>query len=306
MLRYLVSRSVQAVGIVLGTAAITFVLLYLVPADPAALVAGRSASHEQIESVRHEMGLDRSLPVQFGSYLLHLAEGDFGTSYVQRSPVSRLLLTRLPATLELLAGAIVAQLAIGLTAGIIAAVSRGGIADRLVMIFAFIGVSTPRFVMGILLLYAFAVELDWFPIGGYGGFSNLVLPALTIGVLGGGWYSRMMRSSLIEVLHLDYIRTARAKGAGEMRVVLIHALRNAFLPILAMIGVDMGQFVAGSVVVEAIYGWPGIGQLMWQSIQEIDIPVIMAITLLAAVAITFSNLLVDMITPVLDPRIRLR
>jgi peptide/nickel transport system permease protein len=306
MLRYLASRIVQAVGIVLGTAAITFVLLYLVPADPAALVAGRSATHEQIESVRHEMGLDRSLPVQFGSYLLHLAEGDFGTSYVQRSPVSRLLLTRLPATLLLLTGAILAQLAIGLTAGIIAAVSRGGIADRLVMIFAFVGVSTPRFVMGILLLYAFAVELDWFPIGGYGGFSNLILPALTIGVLGGGWYSRMMRSSLMEVMHLDYIRTARAKGAGEMRVVLIHALRNAFLPILAMIGVDMGQFVAGSVVVEAIYGWPGVGQLMWQSIQEIDIPVIMAITLLAAVAITMSNLLVDMITPVLDPRIRLR
>ena len=232
MLRYLVSRIAQAVGIVLGTAAITFVLLYLVPADPAALVAGRSATHEQIESVRHEMGLDRSLPVQFGSYLLHLAEGDFGTSYVQRSPVSRLLLTWLPATLLLLTGAIIAQLAIGLTAGIIAAVSRGGIADRVVMIFAFVGVSTPRFVMGILLLYAFAVELNWFPIGGYGGFSNLVLPALTIGVLGGGWYSRMMRSSLMEVMHLDYIRTARAKGAGEMRVVLIDALRNAFLPIL--------------------------------------------------------------------------
>lgn len=306
MLRYLASRIVQAVAIVIGTAAITFVLLYLVPADPAALVAGRSASHEQIESVRHEMGLDRPLPVQFGTYLLHLAEGDFGTSYVERSPVSKLLLMRLPASLELLTGAIIAQLVIGLTAGIIAAVSRGGVADRVVMIFAFVGVSTPRFVMGILLLYAFAVELDWFPIGGYGGFSNLVLPALTIGVLGGGWYSRMMRSSLVEVMHLDYIRTARAKGAGEARVVLIHALRNAFLPILAMIGVDMGQFVAGSVVVEAIYGWPGIGQLMWQSIQEIDIPVIMAITLLAAVAITISNLLVDMITPVLDPRIRLK
>jgi peptide/nickel transport system permease protein len=306
MLRYVTSRIAQAAGIVLGTAAITFVLLYLVPADPAALVAGRSATHEQIESVRHEMGLDRPLPIQFGSYLLHLAEGDFGTSYVQRSPVSELLLTRLPATLELLTGAIIAQLAIGLTAGIIAAVSRGGVADRLVMIFAFIGVSTPRFVMGILLLYAFAVELDWFPVGGYGGFSNLVLPALTIGVLGGGWYSRMMRSSLIEVLHLDYIRTARAKGAGEGRVVLIHALRNASLPILAMIGIDMGQFVAGSVVVEAIYGWPGVGQLMWQSIQEIDIPVIMAITLLAAVAITMSNLVVDIITPVLDPRIRLK
>ena len=289
----------------LGTAAITFVLLYLVPADPAALVAGRSATHEQIESVRHEMGLDRSLPVQFGSYLLHLAEGGFRYFLRAAQPGLTAAAKSLPATLLLLTGAIIAQLAIGLTAGIIAAVSRGGIADRVVMIFAFVGVSTPRFVIG-MLLYAFAVELDWFPIGGYGGFSNLVLPALTIGVLGGGWYSRMMRSSLMEVMHLDYIRTARAKGAGEMRVVLIHALRNAFLPILAMIGVDLGQFVAGSVVVEAIYGWPGVGQLMWQSIQEIDIPVIMAITLLAAVAITMSNLLVDMITPVLDPRIRLR
>jgi peptide/nickel transport system permease protein len=304
MLRYVVSRVVQAAGIILGTTAITFVLLYLVPADPAALVAGRSATHEQIESVRHEMGLDRSLPVQFGAYLSHLAEGDLGTSYVQRSPVAGLIFSRLPATLLLLTGAIVAQLVIGLAAGIIAAISRGGAADRVVMVFAFIGVSTPRFVMGILLLYMFAVELDWFPIGGYGGFAHLVLPALTIGLLGGGWYSRMMRSSMLEVLHLDFIRTARAKGAGEWRVIMIHALRNAFLPILTMIGIDMGQFVSGSVVVESVFGWPGVGQLMWQSIQQIDIPVIMGITLVAAVAIVLSNLLVDLAAPLVDPRIR--
>jgi peptide/nickel transport system permease protein len=306
MLRYSLSRIGQAVGILIGIAAITFALLYLVPADPASQVAGRSATREQIESVRHEMGLDRPVIVQFGEYLLHVAEGDFGRSYVQRSPVSALLLSRLPATLILLAGAILAELAIGLTAGIIAAVRRGGAIDRVVMIFAFIGVSTPRFVMGILLLYTFAVELNWFPVGGYGGIVHLVLPALTIGVLGGGWYSRMTRSSMVEVLHLDYIRTARAKGAGEWRIIMIHALRNAFLPLLAMIGIDMGQFVGGSVVVEAVYGWPGVGQLMWQSIQEIDIPVIMAVTLVAAVAILLSNLIVDMIAPLVDPRIKLK
>jgi len=301
MFRYVLSRIGQSAAILLGVAMMTFALLYVVPADPAAQVAGRSATQEQIESVRHEMGLDRPLPVQFGLYLVHLAQGDLGHSYVQRSPVSSLVMARLPATLLLLSAAILAELAIGMTAGIIAAVDRGKMADRLIMLLAFVGVSTPRFVMGILLLYLFSVELGWFPIGGYGTASHLVLPALTIGVLGGGWYSRMMRSSMVEVLNQDYIRTARAKGAGEGRVVLIHGLRNAFLPILAMIG----QFMSGTVVVESVYGWPGVGQLMWESIQEIDIPVIMAITLVAAVAIVVSNLLVDLIAPLIDPRIKM-
>jgi peptide/nickel transport system permease protein len=304
MLRYAITRIGQSAVILLGVALFTFALIYLVPADPAAEIAGRSATPQQIESVRHEAGLDRPLPIQFGVYLLNLAQGDLGRSYVQRSPVASLLMTRLPATMLLLTAAILAQIAIGLLAGIIAAVHRGRALDRAVMLFALVGVSTPRFVMGILLLYLFAVELDWFPIGGYGSLRHLVLPALTIGVLGGGWYSRMTRSSMVEALQQDFIRTARAKGAGETRIVLIHALRNAFLPILAMIGIDMGQFMGGSVVVESVYGWPGVGQLMWQSIQEIDIPVIMAITLIAAVAIVLSNLVIDMIAPLVDPRIR--
>src|SRR5215472_13141496 len=305
MLRYALRRIGQAALILLGVAMFTFALIYLVPVDPAAEMAGRSATPEQIESVRHEAGLDRPLPVQFGLYLLNLAHGDLGRSYVQRSPVASLLVSRIPATLLLLTAAIVAELAIGLLAGIIAAVNRGRGLDRAVMLFALLGVSTPRFVMGILMLYLFAVELAWFPIGGYGEFRHLVLPALTIGVLGGGWYSRMTRSSMVEALQQDYIRTARAKGAGEGRVVLVHALRNAFLPILAMIGIDMGQFMSGTVVVESVYGWPGVGQLMWESIQEIDIPVIMAITLVAAVAIVVSNLLVDLIAPLIDPRIKM-
>lgn len=304
MLRYALTRIGQAALILLGVAMLTFVLIYLVPVDPAAEMAGRSATPQQIESVRHEAGLDRPLPVQFGVYLLNLSRGNLGQSYVQRSPVASLLLRRVPATMLLLSAAIVAELAIGLVAGIVAAVNRGRALDRAVMLFALVGVSTPRFVMGILMLYLFAVELTWFPIGGYGEFRHLVLPALTIGVLGGGWYSRMMRSSMVEALQQDFIRTARAKGAREIRIVMVHALRNAFLPILAMIGIDMGQFMGGSVVVESIYGWPGVGQLMWQSIQEIDIPVIMAITLIAAVAIVLSNLAIDLIAPLVDSRIK--
>lgn len=306
MVRYLVLRLLQAALILLGVAAITFALLFLVPADPARQIAGRSATHEQVEIVRHQMGLDRPLVVQFGSYLWRLGHGDLGRSYLQRTDVTRLLLSRLPATLMLLAGAIVAELAIGLPAGMIAAARRGRPADAGVMIFAFLGVSIPQFVLAIVLLYVFAAQLGWFPIGGYGGLDHLVLPALTLGILGAGWYSRMMRSSMVEVLSQDYIRTARAKGAGRLRIVLVHALRNAILPILAMIGLDIGTFMAGAVVVESVYGWPGIGQLTWQAIQQIDIPIIMAVTLMAAVGIVLANLLVDLITPFVDPRIRLR
>jgi peptide/nickel transport system permease protein len=306
MPRYIAGRLVQAALILLGVAAITFALLYLMPADPARQIAGRAATHDMVELVRHQMGLDRPLPVRFITYLGRLARGDLGTSYVQRTDVATLVLSRLPATLQLLAGGIVAELLIGLPAGIIAAVWRGRWIDQAVMVLAFVGVSVPQFVLAIILLFAFAASLGWFPIGGYGGLDHLVLPALTLGILGAGWYGRMMRSSMVEVLSQDYVRTARAKGAGIWRVVLVHALRNAVLPILAMIGLDIGTFMSGAVVVESVYGWPGIGQLTWQAIQQIDIPIIMAVTLLAAVGIVLANLVVDLLSPLVDARIRLR
>ena len=305
-LRYLAGRLLQSLLILLGVAAITFLLLFLVPADPARIIAGRSATAEAVEMVRHQVGLDRPLPMQFGAYLWRLAHGNLGRSYLQRTDVSALLMSRLPATLWLLLGAIVSELTIGLPIGIFAAVRQGRFVDRVVMLFAFLGVSIPQFVIGIVMLYVFAVQLGWFPIGGYGGFSHLVLPALTLGILGGGWYSRMMRSSMVETLSQDYIRTAHAKGAAGWRVVLVHAVRNAILPILAMIGIDIGVFMSGAVVVESVYGWPGIGQLTWQAIQQVDIPIIMAVTLLAALGIVLANLLVDLIAPLIDPRIRLR
>ncbi len=174
------------------------------------------------------------------------------------------------------------------------------------MIFSFVGVSAPQFVVGILLLYVFAVQLEWFPIGGYGTFAHIVLPALTLGVLGTGWYSRMMRSSLIDVMTQDYIRTARAKGMPRYRVIFRHALPNAFLPIIAMIGIDIGFFMSGIVVVESVFGWPGIGQLAWQAIQRVDIPIIMGVTLVSACAIVLGNLVADLVAPFVDPRIKLK
>ncbi|MGH2399295.1 MAG: ABC transporter permease, partial [bacterium] len=189
-------------------------------------------------------------------------------------------------------------------AGVLAALRRRSAVDRSVMLTAFVGVSAPQFVVGLLLLYVLAYRLPLFPLGGYGSVAHVILPAVTLGIAGGGWYARMMRSSMLDVIHQDYVRTARAKGAGESRVVLNHALRNALLPVVSMIGLDFGTFMGGVVVVESVFGWPGIGQLAWQAIQIVDIPVIMGVVMVSAVAILLGNLLADLVYPLLDPKIR--
>jgi peptide/nickel transport system permease protein len=299
-------RLVQMALILLGVAAITFVLLYALPADPARMIAGRSATAQTVANIRRELGLDQSLPVQFWSYLSNLLQGNLGRSYAQKTEVATLIMARLPATLTLMFSGIVVEVMLGLTLGTIAAVRRGGFVDRLVMMASFVGVSAPQFVVALLLLYVFAATLGWFPMSGYGTFSHVVLPAATLGVLGAGWYARMVRSAMIDVLNQDYVRTARAKGLSSRRITFRHALPNAVLPVIAMIGIDIGQFMGGVVVVEAVYGWPGIGQLAWQAIQQVDIPIIMGVTLTSALAIILGNLVADLIAPVIDPRIRTR
>jgi peptide/nickel transport system permease protein len=306
MALYLARRLGQALFILLGITAVTWLLLFLLPADPVRQIAGRSATPEVVLSIRRQLGLDLPLWQQYLRYLGHLLQGDLGRSYIQRTEVTTLILSRLPATLLLMAGAILVELAIGLTAGMLAAVHRGRGLDRALMVASFTAVSAPQFVVGILLLYVFAVQLGWFPIGGYGTFRHLVLPALTLGLLGGGWYARMTRSTMIDVLRQDYIVTARAKGAGGTRILLVHALRNAALPIIAMVGLDIGIFMSGAVVVESVFGWPGIGQLAWQAIQLVDIPIIVGVTTVAACFIVLGNLLADLVAPFVDPRISLR
>jgi len=304
MIRFLVGRLFQSAFILLGVTVITFGLLYLIPVDPARMIAGRSATPQTVESIRHQLGLDRPIPVQYARYLGNLVQGDMGRSYVQKARVSELIASRLPATLQLMAAAIFFELLIGLPAGIFAATRRNRPSDKAVMVFSFVGVSAPQFVVGLLLIYVFAYQLELFPLGGYGTIWHVVLPALTLGVTIAGWYSRMSRSSMVDVLRQDYIRTARAKGVTESRVVLVHGLRNAILPIVAMIGIDIGLYAQGIVVVEAVFGWPGIGQLAWLAIQRIDIPIIMGVTLVAAVGIVIGNLLADIATSLIDPRVR--
>ncbi len=303
---YLIRRLVQAVLILIGVSFITFFLLYVLPADPVRQIAGRSATAATVENIRQQLGLDQPFIVQYGRYLGHLLQGDMGRSYLQKTEVAELITSRLPATLLLMVAAIFCELVLGVGMGIAAALWRGKLVDQVLMMTSFVTVSAPQFVVSLLMLYVFSVKLGWFPIGGYGTAAHLVLPAITLGILGSGWYSRMMRSSMVDVLRADFIRTARAKGLSRHRVILRHALPNAILPIIAMIGIDIGIFMGGIVVVESVFGWPGIGQLAWQAIQRVDIPIIMGVTLVSAFAIVLGNLLADVLAPFIDPRIRLR
>jgi len=305
MMKYLARRFAASVLILLGVVTITFCLIYVLPADPVTQVAGPHATPEVVASIRHQMFLDHPLHEQYIHFMAGLIQGDLGHSYIQRSDVGQLVRSRLPATLLLMLGAIFFELLIGIPLGILAAARRGRV-DRGIMILAFAGVSAPQFVVGLILLYVLAYVVGWFPMSGYGGLSHLILPALTLGIGGGGWYARVLRSNLLEVMRQDYIRTARAKGLPEQTVVMTHALRNAILPAVAMVGLDIGTFMGGAVVVETVYGWPGIGQLAWQAIQRVDSPIIMGVTLVAAVAIVIGNLLADLVTPLIDPRVRLR
>ena len=304
MIPYLVKRLLQSAFVLFGVTLVTFLLVYLLPADPARMIAGRSATVATVESIRHELGLDRPLPVQYVSYLSGLVRGDLGRSYAQRARVSDLIASRFAPTMQLALAGIFFELLIGLPAGIAAAMRRGSRFDQFVMTLAFVGVSAPQFVVGLILLYLLAFLVPVFPLGGYGTPLHIVLPAVSVGLAGGGWYARVTRSAAIDVLRQDFVRTARAKGVFPSRVVLKHVLKNAVLPVVALVGLDIGVFMGGIVVVESVFGWPGIGQMIWQAIQLDDIPVIMGGVLITALFVVVGNLLADAVYPALDPRIR--
>ena len=306
MLGFLGSRFLQSLLVLLVASFITFLLVFLLPADPARMVAGPSASVATVNSIRHEMGLDRPFAAQYGIYLGRLVHLDLGRSYKQGSTVSSLVASRMWPTFQLMLGAIALELLIGLPLGIWAALRRGSWPDSIVMGLAFLGAAAPQFWLALSLVYLLAYRFALFPLGGYGGLSHLFLPALTLGIGGAGWYARMMRSQLLEVLNQDYIRTARAKGQTARVVLLKHALRNAALPIVTMIGLDIGTFMGGVVVVESVFGWPGLGRLVWDAIRVVDIPIIVGVVIFSAFVITLANLLADFVQPFVDPRVRYR
>lgn len=305
MLTYFLQRLSGACLVVLGVVSIVFLLIHLVPGDPVEIMLGESASVADRQALRAALGLDQPVRVQYLHYLGKLLQLDLGTSIHSRQPVAELLQARLPAT-GLLAGVtLVLTLLLALPLGILAAVRRNTLWDAGAMGFSLLGVSIPNFWLGPLLIMLFSLWLGWLPVSGQGGVASVVLPALTLGTGLAAVLSRMVRSSMLEVLHEDYLRTARAKGVPPLRVILHHALRNALLPVITLLGLQLGALLAGAVITETVFSWPGIGLLTIESIQSRDYPVVQACVLLISVTYVLVNLLTDLAYAWIDPRIRL-
>ena len=303
MLNYVFKRLLGLIPTLLIVAVLVFLFVHLLPGDPARLIAGPEADAEVIELVRKQLGLDQPLHIQFWHYMTNVLQGDFGTSMVSRRPVSEEIASRFMPSLWLTIASMAWAVLFGMTAGIIAAVWRNRWPDRLSMTLAVTGISFPAFALGMLLMQIFSVELGWLPTVGADTWRHYILPSITLGAAVAAVLARFTRASFVDVLSEDYMRTARAKGLGRTRVLLRHVLPNAVLPLIPMIGIDIGIFMGGLVVVESVFGWPGIGQLAWQAIQQVDIPVIVGVTTVSAVAIVGGNLIADLVLPWVDPRI---
>ena len=305
MLSYLFQRLAGACLVILGVVSIVFLLIHLVPGDPVEVMLGESASAVDREALRVALGLDQSILAQYLDYLGSLLQLDLGASIHQRQPVSEMLLERLPATGLLALAALLVSVLLARPLGLVAAVRRNSAWDTSAMGFSLLGVSIPNFWLGPLLILLFSLWLGWFPVSGQGGVASVVLPALTLGTGLAAVLSRMVRSSMLEVLHEDYLRTARAKGMPPMRVILHHALRNALLPVITLLGLQLGALLAGAVITETVFSWPGIGLLTIESIQSRDYPVVQACVLLISVTYVVVNVLTDLAYAWIDPRIRL-
>ncbi len=308
MTSYIIKRLFMVIPILLGVATIVFTLMFIVPGDPARLLMGQHGDERVLESIRHEMGLDRPVYIQYIRFIGKLMKGDFGRSYRQKRPVSQIIQERFPATAKLALASMIFAVIIGISAGIVAALYRNKMWDWIVMILSLTGISMPVFWLGMMLILLFASGLGWFPVGGYGNsgdIRHLLLPALSLSTISIGYISRMMRSSMLEVICKDYIRTARAKGLSETVVVLHHALRNAFIPVITVIGINFASLLGGAVATETVFAWPGLGRATVDAIRVRDLPVVEGCVLFLAFIFVLANLLVDLSYAWLDPRIRL-
>ncbi len=305
MIRFLASRLFSAFVVVLGVSCLVFLLIHLVPGDPVEVMLGESSQPADREALRQALGLNLPLHLQLANYFNGLLHFDLGTSLHSRQSIAEILLTRIPATLELAAAGLAVALLIAFPLGILAALRKDTAWDGGAMFFAMLGISVPNFWMGPLLILVFSLGLGWLPVSGREGLSSLILPALTLGTAMAAILSRMVRMTLLEVLNEDYIRTARAKGLSWRRVVIHHALRNAMLPIITLLGLQLGALLAGAVITEIVFSWPGVGQLVIESIQRRDYPVVQASVLLISLTYVLVNTFTDLCYAWLDPRIRL-
>jgi ABC-type dipeptide/oligopeptide/nickel transport system permease component len=311
MLRHAAGRLLLAVPVLLGVLAVGFLLMQVVPTDPAIVRAGPTATQDVVAAIRHELGLDRPLPVQFWLYLLRLAHGDLGVSIINNIPVSQELGNTIGPTLELMAASLIWSIPLGIALGTIGATARGSLLDRVVMLFSVAGVSVPVFFVGLLLIWFVGFRWGLLPFTGRGGpiwtlsgIASLILPATTLGGVFVGPVARMTRTSVLDVLGADHVRTARAKGLPGFLVVTRHALRNALIPIVTFVGLQIGFLLGGAVVTETIFSWPGIGRLAVGAILSNDFPMAQGTILVLSGGFILINLAVDLLYAVLDPRVR--
>jgi len=303
---YVVRRLLAMVLLLFGVTFVVFGMMYLAPGDVTAMLAANAPSAEQAEALRREFGLDLPLPIQYGRFLARVLRGDLGDSWVDRRPVMPQVLDALSYTLRLAAAALGLSIAVGLAGGIVAAVRRRSVLDEAVLTTTLVGISLPIFVTGLLLIYAFAFRLRWFPTSGAGSWRHLVLPAVTLASFLVAYNVRMVRACMLEVLRQDYVRTARAKGLREAIVVGRHALRNALVPVVTVVGLQVGLLIGGSVITETVFAYPGVGQLVVSAISSRDTPLVQGCVLVTASGFILVNLLVDVSYVLIDPRIRLQ
>lgn len=305
MFVYLIRRLLQMIPVLLGVILVVFLIMQMVPGDPAVLLAGEGASAETIANIRAQLGLDQPVMVQYFHYVTDVASGDLGTSMRSNLPVFDEIMARLPATIELALASIFVTIVLGMIAGIISATKQYSAADITIMIVALLGVSLPSFWLGLSLIYYFSVKLHLLPVAGWGTWKHVILPAITLGTGGAAIVARMTRSSMLDVVRQDYIRTAKAKGLREQVIIYKHALKNALIPIITVVGLQFGYLLGGTVLVESVFAINGLGRLIVDAIRMRDLPVVQGGVLIASIIFVFVNLLVDLLYRYFNKRIDL-
>lgn len=304
MWKFIAKRLVAMIPVLLGVTLVIYLILNMAPGDPAKVILGEQATPEQIAELREEMGLNDPVLIQYARYIFNLVQGDMGESYNSGLKCNVEIFARFPNTLRLTICAISLAVILALPIGIIAAVKQNSIFDGVSMFIALIGLSMPVFWLGLLLILFFSLRLGWFPSSGAEGWKSLVLPTVTLGFQQMASIARVTRSSMLEVIRADYIRTARAKGVAESKVITKHALKNALIPTVTVVGLQFGGMLGGSVMTESVYAWPGVGRLMVQSINKRDIPMVLGCVIMFSVTSSVVNLLVDVLYGFIDPRIK--
>ncbi len=302
--RYLARRLLGLPLVLLGVSFLVFATVRLLPGDPAQIMAGPEATGEAVQAMRTRLGLDRPFPLQYATFLGHALQGDLGISLRSKQPVRRDIATRFPYTVALACTSYGMAIVIGMFAGVMAALHRGGMIDAGVMIVCILAGSLAHFWLALMGMDMFAVRLGWLPLLGAGSWSHYVLPTVSLGLLPAALIARMTRSSMLEVMQQDFVRTARAKGLRTIRVTLVHTLRNALVPIITIVGLNFGGLLGGAVVIESVFNWPGIGRMLVDAVQNRDYPAIQGLVLLAVACVVIVNLFTDLLIAAVDPRIR--